>query len=29
MGHSDQAMTQHYLEDGSIDWQMAEVGLKL
>lgn len=29
MGHSDQAMTEHYLEDGSIDWQMAEVGLQL
>ncbi|MGB5279008.1 MAG: tyrosine-type recombinase/integrase [Gammaproteobacteria bacterium] len=29
MGHTDQAMTAHYLEDGSIDWQMAEAALKL
>ena len=29
MGHADKSMTEHYLEDGSINWQMAEVGLKL
>jgi len=29
MGHASEAMTEHYLEDGKIEWVQAEAGLKL
>jgi len=29
MGHTTQSMTEHYLEDGSINWIQAEAGLRL